>query len=210
MSDLSVEQFVSDHELLWSMLSSGLLWGAGDCIAQRIEQYLSRGKLQPQHQPSSAACWDAVRTGRIFFFACFCWAPATYYWFQLLELMVPGEGLEVAVKRMLLDQTLYAPAVIAALFAVVAALSGLSFHATLRRVRQGFVPTLLSNWMLWPLAQLLLQSGLIPRQQRITAANCINLPWTAYLAYRGQASAAQTPPPRLLLQPAHCPSLSAL
>jgi hypothetical protein len=186
MSDLGVEQFVADHELLWSMLSSGLLWGAGDCIAQRIEQYLSRSKQQQLHaQPASSAGWDAVRTGRIFIFASCCWAPATYYWFQLLELAVPGEGLEVAVKRMLIDQSLYAPAVIAALFVVVAALSGLSFHATLRRLREGYLQTLLSNWMLWPLAQLLLQSGLIPRQQRITVANCINLPWTAYLAYRG-------------------------
>ena len=193
MSEMSLEQFLPEQAVLQSMLSSGALWGLGDVMAQLIERYGSGGSSNKQLQTASSSSflsfYSPLRTLRLSFYAALVWAPATHYWFQFLEYVFPGDGLLVAVKRMLLDQSVYAPLVIASLFFVVGALEGLSLRTVAAKTRDGFLPTLTRNWMLWPAAQIVLQ-GFVPMQHRIFIANCINLPWTAYLAYR----AARSPP----------------
>ena len=188
MSDLSFEQFLPEQAVLRSMLSSGALWGLGDVMAQLVERYSLNSKQQMQQPASTSSSsflsfYSPYRTLRLAFYACFVWAPTTHYWFQLLEYVFPGSGLIVAVKRMLLDQCVYAPVVIASLFFVIGALEGGSLRTVLAKTRDGFLPTLTRNWLLWPVAQLVLQ-GFVPMQHRLFVANCINLPWTAYLAYR--------------------------
>jgi len=181
MSDWSFEELVSNHDLAYQMLTSGLLWGSGDVLAQCIERY-----YQGNRGISSVSLfdWKLVRTVRLAFFGCFVWAFLTYYWFRFLERILPGQGIVVAIERMLLDQSFYAPMIILLLFVVIGVLEGLTWKSLLVKVRAGFLPTLFSNWMLWPLVQLLLQGGLIPLQHRIIIANLINIPWTAYLAYK--------------------------
>ena len=202
MSDISLEQFVADHEVLYSMVTSGALWFMGDVLAQLIEAYTVKAQPVLPSSPSSSASsslslssvasggggggfmasYQPLRSLRLAFFAAFVWAPATFFWFRFLEWAFPGEGLLVALKRMAVDQTLYAPLVILSLFVVVASLEGRTVPGIVRKVREAFLPTLLRNWMLWPLAQTALQ-GFVPLQSRIFLANLINLPWTAYLAY---------------------------
>ena len=196
MSELSLDQLLPEQEVLRSMLTSGVLWALGDVMAQLIERYSSGSNKQLASSAASSASsslsfaslYQPLRTVRLSLYAALVWAPATHYWFRFLEYVFPGDGLLVAVKRMLLDQSLYAPLVIGSLFLVVGSLEGLSLRAVLAKTRDGFLPTLSRNWLLWPAAQIVLQ-GFVPIQHRIFVANCINLPWTAYLAYR----AAQTP-----------------
>ena len=193
MSELSLEQYLPEQAVLQAMLSSGALWGLGDVMAQLIERYSasssSTSGAKQLHSSSSSllSFYSPYRTLRLSFYAMFVWAPCTHYWFALLEYIFPGDGLLVAVKRMLLDQSLYAPLVIASLFIVVGALEGSSLRTVLAKTRDGFLPTLTRNWLLWPAAQLVLQ-GFVPMQHRLFLANCVNLPWTAYLAYRAAKS----------------------
>ena len=189
MSEL-FEPYLPQHEVLRSMLMSSVMWGLGDVMAQLIERYTATNGKQPSSAPSASpssasllSFYQPLRTVRLALYAFAVFAPATHYWFQFLEHLFPGSGLVVAVKRMLLDQTLYAPCVISSLFIVVGALEGLSVRSVLAKTRDGFLPTLTRNWLLWPAAQLGLQ-GFVPVQHRLFVANCINLPWTAYLAYR--------------------------
>jgi hypothetical protein len=145
----------------------------------------------PTPSPSSSffTVYQPLRSLRLAFFAAFCWAPATFYWFRFLEWTFPGEGLMVAMKRMVCDQLLFAPVVILSLFIVVTSLEGRPIPAVIKKVKDAFFPTLLRHWMLWPVAQLLLQ-GFVPLQSRIFLANCINLPWTAFLAYTAAAQSS--------------------
>ena len=190
MSELSFEQFYPEQEVVRSMLSSAALWGVGDVMAQLIERYGSGGKQSQQPTSSSfLSLYSPLRTLRLSLYAFVVWAPCTHYWFRFLEFVFPGSGLLVAVKRMLLDQSLYAPFVIASLFLVVGALEGSSLRVVAAKTRDGFLPTLVRNWLLWPAAQLVLQ-GFVPMQHRLFVANCINLPWTAYLAYRAAHTVA--------------------
>lgn len=172
------------HPLVSMMATSGALWALGDILAQIVERL---AKAAPS--AASARRLDLWRTARLAVFSSCCWAPCTYLWFATLESEIPGADASAALRRMLADQCLYAPLVILALFAVVGALEGQSFRAICAKVRHGFAPTLLSNWMLWPAAQFAIQ-GFVSLEYRLVAANLINVPWTAYLAWK---AAAQTP-----------------
>lgn len=50
-------------------------------------------------------------------------------------------------------------------------------------------PAITANWMLWPFVQLILQ-GVVPLELRMIFAALVNVPWTAFLAWKaGKASA---------------------
>lgn len=178
MSELSSIEASSwlSHPMVSQMLVSGGLWALGDVIAQVLEKLSTKTM-------SSLSCklWDPFRTARLAFFASCCWAPCTYIWFAYLERTLPGTDSLTALKRMMADQLLYAPIVIFTLFVVIGVLEGLSFAEIKLKVRAGYATTLLRNYMLWPVAQFILQ-GFVPLEYRIIGANLINVPWTAYLA----------------------------
>ena len=130
--------------------------------------------LLPLPSSSFLSVYQPLRSLRLALFSAFVWAPATFYWFRFLEATFPGSGLSVAFQRMLADQLLYAPLVILSLFLVISALEGKPVAAIISKVRDAFLPTLLRNWLLWPVAQLVLQ-GFVPLSSRIFLANCVNL-----------------------------------
>jgi len=196
MSDFPFELWASasQHDLAYQMVTSALLWASGDLLAQSIERYNFNKQHHSIHQSNSSSStsfslrnccsqWNVLRTFRLSLFGSCVWAFCTYYWFRFLEEIFPGEGFKVALQRMILDQSVYAPCVIFTLFIVIGLLEGLSFQQLFIKTKSGFIPTLLSNWILWPIAQLVIQ-GIIPLKQRIIVANLINIPWTAYLAYK--------------------------
>jgi len=184
-------------------LTTALLWSIGDVIAQFMERRLQRKQthlpLTQSPDPTdsnygSPINWrfSYLRTLRLAAFACFVFAPITKAWFELLVRMFPGDGGAVAIPRMVADQLLYAPCVISAVFMWTGLLeSGGSLSFAVAKLRQNFFSALKSNWMLWPMAQLIIQ-GLIPLHLRMLVAACINVPWTVYLA--SKAAAPPAPP----------------
>lgn len=128
-----------------------------------------------------------LRALRLTAFACFVFAPVTKAWFELLVRLFPGDGVAVAVPRMVADQLIYAPCVLTSVFMWTGLLeSAGSWSFAVNKLRSNFWPALKANWCLWPAVQLINQ-GIIPLHYRMLVAAAVNVPWTAYLASKAAA-----------------------
>lgn len=137
-----------DHPELVNCISTAMLWAIGDVLAQLFERSKQRAQthLPLSQSPSHASTYDRpewrfnyARTLRLASFAGLLFAPVTKMWFEFLEATFPGEGLAVAVQRMLLDQAIYSTCVIVSLFVWVGMLeSGGSVQHTLAKVQTNY------------------------------------------------------------------------
>jgi len=179
------------------MWSSGLLWGIGDSIAQRIEHSNTADKEKKVFEQ------DFMRTARLAGFATFLFAPLTHNWYNILQAKFPGESMSAVVKRVSLDQTLYATFILSTLYGTTAIMEGKGVQGAQRRIEDNIVDTLKANWLIWPAVQLV-NMKFVPLNSRILVVNAVNIPWTTYLAMRAGSSSAKSNPEQL--KPASPPS----
>lgn len=67
---------------------------------------------------------DVIRTVRTGAFGFVVVAPSMHVWYGFLARNIKGSGLVPGLKRMVVDQTVFAPAIIAAFFIGMGALEG--------------------------------------------------------------------------------------
>jgi len=173
---------IISEEMLAKMLMSAVLWTVGDVIAQKIEQRHSR------------ALFDYFRSLRILLWGALIFTPIVSSWFEYLQHRFPEEGFSGAVPRMLLDQLLMAPCMLALFFFYTAVTHGRGVDAGLDKVRNNLFSTLKVNWTVWPAVQLI-NFSVTPLEHRLLVTNLVSIPWAAYLAYRAGPTgdaAAQT------------------
>ncbi len=124
----------------------------------------------------------------VYRFAAFYFAPLTILWFAFLERTFPGDGVVVALKRLSLDQTINAVVSNVSLFVVVGLMEGKNLNEIKTKLRNELWDTLKVGWIVWPVVQFV-NFGFVPLEYRIVVANCVNIPWCAYLAMRVAAAA---------------------
>ena len=124
-------------------------------------------------------------------------APIVHYWFGLLDALSRTPAFagrpqwQVIGAQLVLDQSFAAPVVLASIFMVVGffdqalRLRPFSVRACAavgrERLRADYVPTLLVNWRLWPLANTL-NFWLVPPPLRVLYSNCVSVIWEIYLS----------------------------
>jgi len=205
------------HPYLANVVMTASLWSLGDVLAQFLERSAARKVThQPlnQHDPDTpsnapspasptsagfayatplSAAWrySYFRTLRLALFAGLIFAPLTDTWFHWLSDTFPGEGLFVGTKRMLMDQLLYAPFMISLLFLWTGLLDSAGDWKHARRSwATNFPGALKTNYLVWPVAQMLIQ-GVVPIEGRMVVVCLINVPWTAYLAWKSSSSGGE-------------------
>jgi protein Mpv17 len=152
------------------MVIAAILWTVGDLLAQRIQgRQILTGDV------------DIDRTWRFAAYAFFLFAPIVFLWFRFLEYLFPGQRLLPAVQRVGLDQIVFAPFIISFMFIIMGLLEGKSCEQAHAKVRKDLWDTLLTNWSIWPLAQLI-NMLLVPPHLRLVYVNTLNIFWTAYLS----------------------------
>lgn len=173
--------------LLTKCLTSLVLFGAGDLMAQKLEadektgaagEHGGKGFTVDSQRLARQAAWALIFT------------PLAHHWYQLLDKMVAGRGTMVVVKKTLLDQTTWTP-VINTIF-----LSSMAFMASrgdvgeaVSAVETKLWPTLKVNWVVWP-ALSAINLGLVPIQYRLLFVNFASLFWSAYLSRVANAKPA--------------------
>jgi len=167
--------------LVTQMVTAAILWSLGDFLAQKIESH-KRGSSVLATLMSEAP-YNYKRTARMALFAALYFSPLTNLWFKLLQDLFPGELFEAAVKRVLLDQTFYATFMITSVFAIVSLMEGKKWEEIIMKIKVDLFPTLQVNWLIWPFVQLFNMYYISP-PHRLLIANIVNVPWTAYLAYK--------------------------
>lgn len=196
---------------------NGTLACVSDCLAQNLPALLGDKKAQKiaekqlAHSPSANAIhkqelekpgvtpplqlqedkgYDFVRTLRLAAYNG-SMAPLVQQWFLALDRTFPlpsgattGAASTVVMKRVFADQLVFAPIGLAAFFGVMAALEGKDIK---QRFNDAYVPALIANYKVWPLAQLI-NFRFCPPAYRVPFLGTLGIFWTAYLSWLNAAA----------------------
>lgn len=102
-----------------------------------------------------------------------------------MERWIPPEVPLAAVKRLLLERLLFAPAFLCLFFVVMNFLEGKAAGAGAATVRSRFWPALQMNWRVWTPVQFI-NVNYVPLQFRVLFASLVALFWHTYLASLGK------------------------
>lgn len=163
------------------MVTNALLGGIADTVAQTITAFRKRTAQKPggfgknedfaieirdldrkttvgdYDAPNLPPAFDFERLTRFMGYG-FCIAPVQFRWFKLLEKMFPmskTSSFGPAMKRVAVDQLVFAPFGVGLFFTVMTIAEGGGKRAVSNKLRDMYVPTLKANYVVWPAVQVI-------------------------------------------------------
>lgn len=214
------------------MVTNAVLGGIADTVAQTITSVKQRAQRKPgsptgaRDDPisieihdfgrkdargdlyadprSPATPFDFERLTRFMAYG-FAMAPIQFKWFGFLSRAFPitkTSAFVPALKRVAVDQVVFAPVSVALFFSVMTVAEGGGRRAVALKLRDMYLPTLKANWMVWPTVQII-NFRLMPVQFQLVSrshahiystdsylvliiaqpfVSTIGIAWTAYLS----------------------------
>jgi protein Mpv17 len=144
-------------------VSAVLIAAAGDIVCQ---------KMQGRHGHTI----DWPRTGRMAAITGIV-TPGVHYWYTFLIHKFPTHAL----KRMLADQVVWAPAGVVVFLLGIGLMETGSFDSGIVKIRESFVQVMLMNWTVWPVVQYF-NFKYIPAQYQVLAVNIVSFFWSMYIS----------------------------
>ncbi|KAK9450427.1 uncharacterized protein V1518DRAFT_432237 [Limtongia smithiae] len=164
---------MTSRPILTQCVTTSVLFGAGDFIAQRASPDRERdGK------------YDYVRTARMCFHGGVVFAPVVSQWYRLIStrIVLPGRPMAEACLRMAADQLVWAPVGLASFYVSMGVLQLHSWKQIKEELRTKWYPTMVGNYMVWPAVQVL-NFRLIPLDYRLMFVNIVSIAWNAFLSW---------------------------
>ncbi|MCJ1413327.1 hypothetical protein MMC19_007432 [Ptychographa xylographoides] len=122
----------------------------------------------------------------------FMMSPVQYHWFGFLNRSFPITKTAMfvpAMKRVALDQLMFAPVGLACFFTFMTLAEGGGRRAVTRKFQDVYLPALKANFMLWPGVQLI-NFRLMPVRFQIPFVSTVGIAWTAYLSLTNSSDEA--------------------
>lgn len=108
--------------------------------------------------------------------------PVLRTWYLTLDRIVPGAAKTAGFKKMLLDQSLFAPVMICFFFGVTETLAGKRLRDIKEMLQERYTDALITNYKIWPLAQTL-NFTFVPIQHRVGFVQIVAIFWNAYMSW---------------------------
>jgi len=159
------------HPWKTQMIQTGALMAAGDVIAELAIERKSIEEL------------ELLRVGRFACIGTFIMGPALRTWFTFLDKLVGNKGWSAPLKKVALDQGLYAPFIIGVFMLSNGALQGMSRVEIEAHFALKYLDCLRTGYKLWPFVQIV-NFYLVPVQYRILLVQIIALGWNTFLAWK--------------------------
>ncbi|CAG8595277.1 12099_t:CDS:2, partial [Ambispora gerdemannii] len=154
---------------------TGLLFGAGDLIAQNIVE-------------KDNDKYDFKRTVRMVAFGTIIAGPAIANWYRFLDKFVTIKNPNKALlARVAIDQAFFAPCFIAVFFGAQGVMEGKSRQAIMQKLKTAYPNALINNYRIWPAVQLI-NFRFVPLQHRLMVVNVVALGWNTYLSIENRQS----------------------
>ncbi|XP_062520693.1 protein Mpv17-like [Corticium candelabrum] len=164
-------RLLSTYPLLTQASTAGVITMVGDIIAQ---QCIERKGIKNHKFGRS------IKMGTI---GLFFTGPVLRFWYIRLDKLVPGTPtLPRVVKRIALDQAIFAPLFLASFFVLLAGVERKTRQEIWNKLKQNYYQALAANYMLWPAAQALTFS-VVPLRHRVGFVSLVALIWNTYLAW---------------------------
>uniref|UniRef100_A0A915AV39 Mitochondrial inner membrane protein Mpv17 n=2 Tax=Parascaris univalens TaxID=6257 RepID=A0A915AV39_PARUN len=155
-------------------ITAGFLGVCGDTISQKLVEGHSWKE------------YDASRGARFFVITGIYIAPILVYWYRMLE-RVGGNPRIVPFKRVLIDQTFFAPPFNATVLFNLRLLEGESPTQSYRSLKRDFLGVWIPSLSYWPGVQLI-NFYCVPLNLRVIVVQVAALLWNSFLSYRTQAA----------------------
>ncbi|XP_049872915.1 protein Mpv17 [Pectinophora gossypiella] len=165
------QRVLSRRPYLVQAIQTGALMGAGDLISQTIIEKKSFKQIE----------WQ--RSARFSCIGLFIIGPTLRVWYGVLNKHIGHTGKTVAVKKVFLDQVVFAPMVLCSLLCIVGASQGKNWDSIKQDLNTNYIDILKANYMLWPWVQLL-NFYYIPLHYQVLFVQCVALFWNTYLAWK--------------------------
>ncbi|KAH9475697.1 Protein SYM1 [Psilocybe cubensis] len=153
--------------MLTQCLTAGVLFGAGDLIAQQAVERKGRDH-------------DWTRTARLTFYGGAIFGPAMTKWYQLLNQLKFASPTRALAYRVFLDQAVLTPVAVAFFYGAMSCLEGKP-EEVVPRVQAAYVPTLIRNWGVYIPTQII-NFSLVPPHLRLVVVSVVSLFWNTYLS----------------------------
>ncbi|ORZ07810.1 hypothetical protein BCR42DRAFT_425519 [Absidia repens] len=173
-------RLLTKYPIFIQSVSTACLFGAGDTIAQQI---VEKQGIQ-QH--------DFLRTGRMMVFGGAVAGPALSTWYRLLEHNVKASTpFKTLVKKVAIDQVLFAPVFIGVFFSTQGLFEGKSVQEIKEKLDHGYTTAVINNYKLWPTVQLF-NFYFVPLNHRLMVTNIVALGWNSYLSWINHEASSQS------------------
>ncbi|KAK9370055.1 hypothetical protein V1509DRAFT_561672 [Lipomyces kononenkoae] len=134
----------------------------------------------------------SFRFDRVIRFATWGFLLSTFQfkWLELLHVWIPisDDGVVVPVLlRVLADQLIWTPICLAGFFAFISFVEGGGMKAVEHKLSTLFIPTLKSNYMVWP-AAMIINFRLIPLHFQLPFVSTVGLLWNIWLSIANSSS----------------------
>jgi hypothetical protein len=107
--------------------------------------------------------------------------PTLHYWYGFLNRAIPGTGTKPALKRLAVDQTIFAASFIPIFMGSALTLEG-KFKDIPSVLSREWFPALLANWSIWIPGNFITFRFITPKFQ-VLFANTVALGWNTYLSW---------------------------
>ncbi|KAJ2374360.1 hypothetical protein IW150_003140 [Coemansia sp. RSA 2607] len=174
---------------------SGSVGATGNIIAQ----YLVSRSERSDRSKSSISRYDPIQTLRFFVYSA-SFTQISYRWHAFLNKKFPigtvipsakatlpatqgaAQRFGMALKRVAVDQTVFAPFATGAFVFGMGVLEGLDAPGLVERARVQYLEILVAGYALWPAAQLI-NFAYVPLLYRVPFASIVSLFWNTYLGW---------------------------
>jgi len=203
--------YYAQKPVLTTMITNAVLGGIADTVAQSItafrtrqamlpttneSRYISSGveledlnekpaRMSPHLSPrtSGPQPFDFERLTRFMTYP-FIMAPLQFLWFGRLTKWFPigpKNGTTQALKRVAMDQLIFAPVGLGCFFTFMTVAEGGGKKEVASKFDDLYLRTLRANYILWPAVQII-NFRFMPLQFQIPFVSTVGIAWTAYLS----------------------------
>lgn len=188
-------KLLQERPILTKSLTSGLLSFSADFICQRWELQRAANRVQDNDGKDvghadlkTVPSFDWLRASRFTLLGSVLVAPVLHVWYGFLARFIPGPLMVDAMKRLLLDQLLFAPAFIPIFFSANLLLEGRP-ELIKEKIERDLWHTVFTNYAVWIPAQFVNFSVIRPTLQ-VLFSNFVGFFWNIYFSYAANRSIA--------------------
>jgi hypothetical protein len=160
-------------------ITSGVLACGSDFLCQKIDKAYSITSKEEEKNNEKPYDWE--RTARFSFLGTFYMAPILHVWYGFLMRSFAGTSALVTVKRVALDQLVFAPIYLSGLFSVNMALEGQSDKIE-AKLRADLFNTIKANFSVW-VPVMAIGFKFIPANLQVQYSNVVGFFWNIYLSF---------------------------
>jgi peroxisomal membrane protein 2 len=168
-------QRLNRRPVVTKSLTAGIIVSLGDIVGQIMEI------VSPSANQKS---FDVVRLARFCTMGLFLQAPVTHYYYHALDHKfppTPHPWTWTTFVKLVIDQTMYAPAFLLAVIVYLGLLEGDSWHTISLQLQDEYVSTMVANWKLW-IPATLINMAYVPPQFRVLYCNFVFFGWSIFLS----------------------------